>query len=418
MKKSISEIKEKIKQKEAVVMTAKEISQIIRERGEAPEEVDVVTTATRGIMSGTAAIFSIPVAERGEFKRADKVWLNGVFSLPGPCPNERLGLVDVITYGTMHSKDDPCYGGGHLFRDFVEGRKIDVMVEADDGKIFEKRISKDDISFARMFTTRGAFKNYMGFVNREDDAVKTIFHVTPLKNGEFTFSGCGEISPLENDPHLRSVGIGTKILLNGAVGYVVGEGTGATPDRPNLSISSDMFDMDPECMGGFLTSDGPEVITSVAVPIPITDDDILKDVCIMDEDTVLPVADIHDRVPFQNSTYADVWQGTDLKVDFSEDECIECEDCVVESLCPTCAFTSYNHNPESCFNCGACVNSCSAGAFKAALGGVEIDGRLIPVGLRLSDRFGAEKLETRLKKMIESGDFEITDPVDKIRLLQ
>ena len=414
MKKSIAEIKEKIKKGEAVVMTAKEVCDMVRDGQEIPREVDVVTTATRGIMSGTAAIFSIHVSERGEFKRANRVWLNGVPSLPGPCPNERLGLVDVITYGTSHSKNDPKYGGGHLFKDFVDGKDIEIEVETDEGIILKNVTSKEDFFFSRMFTTRGAFRNYMGFVNLQDDAVRTIFHVKELKKGEFTFSGCGEISPLENDFNLKTVGIGTKILMNEAVGYVIGGGTRATSERPNLSVFADMKEMDPEYMGGFLTSDGPEVINSVAVPIPITDEDILRDVCRIDEGTKLPVADIHDRLPFQDSSYSDVWQGTDIKIKFSEGDCIECDDCVVESLCPTDAFRSYKHIQPLCFHCGACVRSCTGGAFKAELGGVHVGGKFIPVGLRLSDRFRAERLEKRLKEMIEKGEFVISEPVDRI----
>lgn len=414
MKKSIVEIKERIKKGEAVVMTSKEVCDLVRDGKEIPREVDVVTTATRGIMSGTAAIFSFKVSERGRFKRANKVFLNGILSTPGPCPNERLGLVDVITYGTSHSKNDPKYGGGHLFKDFVEGKDIEIEVETDEGEILKSSSSKEDFFFSRMFTTRGAFRNYMGFVNLRDDAVKTIFHVKELTKGEFTFSGCGEISPLENDFNLRTVGIGTKILVNGAVGYVIGGGTRATPERPNLSVFSDMKGMDPEYMGGFKTSDGPEVITSVAVPIPITDEDILRDVCIIDEETKLPVADIHDRLPFQDSSYSDVWQGTDMRIEFNEGDCIECDDCVVESFCPTDAFRSKKHIQPLCFHCGACVSSCTGGAFKGDLGGIKIDGRFVPVGLRLSDRFRAERLERRLKEMIEESEFVISEPVDNI----
>jgi len=71
--KSIEEINEKIKRGKAVILTAKELCDIIR-RGEkvSASDVDVVTAATCGVMSGTMAIFSFEIAERGSFTRAKK----------------------------------------------------------------------------------------------------------------------------------------------------------------------------------------------------------------------------------------------------------------------------------------------------------------------------------------------------------
>ena len=117
-KKTIAGINAKIKKGEAVVLTAEEFKQIVRnEEPATAENIDVVTCATCAIMSGTAAILSIPIAERNEFESADKVWLNDIPAFPGPCPNERLGIVDVFVYGTARANHE--YGGGHLFREIV-----------------------------------------------------------------------------------------------------------------------------------------------------------------------------------------------------------------------------------------------------------------------------------------------------------
>ena len=40
------------------------------------------------------------------------------------CPNEWLGSVDLIIYGTEHSKTNPEYGGGFLFKDLLRVKKI------------------------------------------------------------------------------------------------------------------------------------------------------------------------------------------------------------------------------------------------------------------------------------------------------
>jgi uncharacterized protein (DUF39 family) len=121
---SIQEINERLKKGKAVIMTSWEFKKEVQQGHRFPVgEVDVVTCATRSIMSGTAAMFVVPVSGPGVFARAENIWLNGVPGKPGPAPNERLGVVDVLIHGTAHSRYDPNgYGGGHLFRDMVEGK--------------------------------------------------------------------------------------------------------------------------------------------------------------------------------------------------------------------------------------------------------------------------------------------------------
>ena len=219
--KEIETINKKIENGEAVVMTAEEICDLVR-NGErlTVDDVDVVTSATKALMSGTLAIFTIPIAERGAFRKAKSLWINGIPAYPGPCPNERLGLVDAILYGTGYSKTDPNYGGSHLFRDIVEKKQIDVEVKTSEGRTIITSSSLDEMDFARMITTRSVFKNYAAFVNPKKGTVKTIFSVTGLRGPyrEATICGCGELNPIAKDPNLAVIGIGTKLLINGAKG--------------------------------------------------------------------------------------------------------------------------------------------------------------------------------------------------------
>ena len=71
---SIEEINEKIKGGNVTVLTAEEVSRLVREDNPpVAEDVDVVTTGTCGIMSGTAAVLHVPVAKPGTFKKAKKI---------------------------------------------------------------------------------------------------------------------------------------------------------------------------------------------------------------------------------------------------------------------------------------------------------------------------------------------------------
>lgn len=415
-RRGVAEIADKIERGAGVVMTAEELCNSVRSGEEVRfEDVDVVTSATCGVMSGTFAVLSFKVAERDAFARASKVLLNGVPAFVGPCPNERLGIVDMTVYGTSHRDDR--YGGGHLFRALVAREEIEVVVETVDGRKIETTTIMDEIPFARLCSTRNAFKNYYAFVNALENEVASIFSVQKLRGAfkELTFSGCGELNPLEKDPFMDTIGVGTKILMNGAVGFVIGEGTRSMAEKPNLMGIADMHGMHPEYLGGFRTSAGPEILNSWAVPIPILNERVLENAKKLDAEIKLGVLDVHNRLPVGEITYADVW--SDFSVRFDRSNCIECEECQVASFCPTDAFDAHvkNRDEDLCCSCGACVHLCESGAFKCDLGVVTLAGKEIPVSLRQSDRRRASKLAEILKRQILDRDFTLSDPVSSLK---
>ncbi len=416
---TIDKINEKLKANEAVVVTADEFKQMVR-KGEAVEDVDVVTTATMGIMSGTAGLFCIPFAERGEYEKAKKAWINGVPAYPGPCPNERLGIVDLILYGTDHASHS--YGGGHVLQEIVAGNEITLEIETKEGKRVETSFTLDQLDFARLLGTRICFKNYMAFVNSSDDAVDTIFSVNPLKGrlSEATVCGCGELNPLQNDPELRTIGIGTRILVNGAVGHIAGSGTRGSAKKPNISVVADLKGMDPWFMGGFGTAAGPECLTSIAIPIPVLNAQVLEDLKVLDEDIPLPIAEIHSREPFAETTYAQVWQNTSLSIKFDPSKCTKLravqEPCTVEERCPLDAFSrAEGIKADLCFHCGACVyHLCDQQAFSATFGSLSFDSAEVPIVLRQSDKLKALALAKVLKQRILKREFVLTEKVGEI----
>jgi len=415
-----SEIVERTERGEAVVMTSQEVCELVSS-GNTGElrGVDVVTTATRAIMSGTYAVLSFPVAPTHTFLRAKSVWINGVPAQVGPCPNENLGVLDVLVFGTTHSRDNPEYGGGHLFRDLVERKSVMVGVETDKGRYFEAEVGLDEMPHARLFGSRHAFKNYSAFVNPSREPVSTIFHARgfePRCKGA-TFSGCGQINPIKNDPLLESVGVGTRILINGGEGFVTGTGTRSCSDRPNLAGFGDMHLMDPEYMGGFLTSAGPECICSWAVPIPVTTDTIFKEIARLDRDISLPIMDVVTRTPLDAADYGDVWEDVDLDVEFDPEKCKDCVRCKVERICPMKAVSWSGHairDETKCFHCGLCVSECPSGAFKCNLGQIKVCDKIVPVVLRQSDKLRALMLAEELKRSMLEGSFKITRPVARL----
>ncbi|HOV81232.1 MAG TPA: methanogenesis marker 16 metalloprotein [Methanothrix sp.] len=436
---SLGGILKRVERGEAVVLTAEEAFSLAESEGpDALRGVDVVTAATRAVMSGTFAVLSFSVAPSGAFLRAEKAWINGIAAFVGPCPNENLGVLDLVVFGTAHSRDRPGYGGGHLFRDLVEGKRVDVQVLAEGGRSLRCDVALDEMPHARLYGSRHAFKNYSAFVNAGGMPASTIFHARPFAPHlqEATFSGCGRVSPLKNDPLLETIGTGSRILLNGAEGFVIGAGTRSSLDRPNLSAFADMHCMRAEYMGGFATAAGPECICSLAVAIPLVSERILQEVARPDGEIDLPVNDVACRQQVGLSDYGDVWDGSDLEVEFDPASCLGCQRCQVEQACPMGAVTGgmdkdgtarATRDEGLCFHCGLCVSVCPSSAFSARLGeimmksnmqstieGGAAEGCAIPVVLRQSDRLRALRLAEELKRRILDGSFRMAPPVERI----
>ncbi|NMC08048.1 MAG: methanogenesis marker 16 metalloprotein [Candidatus Lokiarchaeota archaeon] len=411
---TLAQIKEKIKKGTAVVMTAQEFVEAIDKKPLAFDDVDVVTTATKGLMSGILGIFTFRVSPPKEHRKFIDVIMNGIPGYPGPCPNEFLGVVDVLLYGTAHGKANEHYSGGVLFRDLVEGRKIHVVARSNLGKEIEKDITLDDMQFARLLGTRQGFKNYNAMTNPTPNPVDTIFSSLPMQpdSTELTFSGCGALNMFQNDPEFLTLGVGSPMLVNGGRGYLVGPGTRNYYLKPNMMAIADFKGMKPEYMGGFKTSFGVEPICSMAAPIPILNETIFKNLVRSDKDVPLPVMNVVGREKMCEITYGDVW-GNNFAVKFDPRKCEGCDSCPGETHCPTDAFHKKKGIDKTrCFNCGLCAVTCKVAplAFDIDMKSAVINGKRVPVVLRQSDRLGAIKLAGELKARILKGEFPLAEP--------
>ncbi len=414
---SIDEINAKIATGDVTVCTAQEFCNLVRDN-EKIDEVDVITSGTKGVMSGTYATLSFRATAPNVFEKAEMAWLNDVPAIVGPCPNERLGWLDLMVYGTAVSRTDTKYGGGHLFRDLVKGNDVDFEILTSEGRYISGHTTLDEMQFATLSATRNVFKNYNAFVNSQDSCLGSIFSVTCLQGPykEASFSGCGEINPLEKDPEFDTIGVGTKVLFNGAVGFITGTGTRSSADKPNLSGYASMRDMDPKYVGGFNTSAGPDVFCSWAIPIPILNERVLVHAKRTDDQIPLPIVDVNGRQLLGYARYSDVWKKEYRTLKHSKKICANCVQCDVAEKCPTGAFKAFQGiDFRKCVRCGFCLIVCPHGALQGNLGAIKLDDLQIPVTLRQSDRYNAERLTQDLKKMIEKGEFVLSPPVQAIQ---
>lgn len=425
MRRTIEEIEGKVAAGDAIILTVREVEELIASgREHEVREADVVTTGTMGIMSGTYALLSFPIAKAGEYRRFTKVSINGVPTSVGPCPNESLGVIDLMVFGTMESEHRPDYGGSFLLRELVEGKEVSVEATSNDGRTVEKTLTIDEMPTAKLLSTRNCFRNYRAFVNPSESEFRSIFSCQPFppRFGGLSFSGCGHLNPLQNDPQLRHIGVGSKVLYNGTEGFVFSTGTRCSPKYPNLMTVANMRSMDPWLMGGFITGAGPECLASYAYPIPILDDATLKLIMIRDQDIPLSVGDIRDRHKIGQADYGQVWSGRDEVITEDKAPCIHCQVCAAKGVCPTFAIIVDESGPtidrSRCVNCGACVRACEDGCFKGFLGDVRvrIEGveRVIPIVCRSSNREGALRTMNDLKKRILDGSFQMTTKVAEI----
>jgi len=419
-KRKLSEIRKKIENGSAVILTVQELLDRINEGKKVNfEDVDVVTTATKGLMSGIMGIFSFRLSPPKTLRKFTEVDINGIPAFPGPCPNEYLGIVDLIIYGTTQSKTIDNYCGGSLFRDIVERKVVTIVAMSAEGETIEKQMKLEDMQFAKLAGTRQAIKNYNAMINCETHQVNTIFSCLPFSpnKSEITFSGCGALNPFQNDPEFESFGVGSPVLVNGTIGYLMGPGTRNYVEKPNMMTIASLQGMKPEYMGAFKTSYGLEPICSIAVPIPILNERIFNNIVKSDKFVKLTILSLVGREKVGEMTYGDVWDNNFI-MKFNLDACKNCEECKAIDKCPTDAFIIkggriFAIDRSRCFNCGNCTHLCPE-AFKLDLKKVNFEDNDVPIVLRQSDRHGAIKLAEELKSLILKGDFPLKKPISKL----
>lgn len=420
-KRKLSEIRKKIEIGSVVVLTVQDLLDRINTGEKVKfEDVDVVTTATKGLMSGIMGIFSFRLSPPKTLRKFTEVDINGIPAFPGPCPNEYLGIVDLIIYGTTQSKTIDNYCGGSLFRDIVEGKSVTIVAMSAEGETIEKQLKLEDMQFAKLVGTRQAIKNYNAMINCETHQVNTIFSCLPFSpdKTEITFSGCGALNPFQNDPEFESFGVGSPVLVNGTIGYLMGPGTRNYIEKPNMMTVTPFEGMKQEYMGAFKTSYGLEPICSIALPIPILNEKIFNNIVKSDKFVKLTILSLVGREKVGEMTYGDVWDNNFI-MKFNPDACKNCEECKAIDKCPTDAFIIKESmisaiDRSRCFNCGNCTHLCPE-AFDLDLKLVIFEDTDVPIVLRQSDRYGAIKLAEQLKLMILKGEFPLRKPISKLQ---
>jgi len=173
-----------------------------------------------------------------------------------------------------------------------------------------------------------------------------------------------------NDPYYRTIGMGTRIFLGGAVGYVVWQGTQHSPGvkrnarglplagSGTLAVLGDLKQMSAQWLrGASFRGYGVTLIVGLGIPIPVLDEEIAAATGLSDADIMAPVVDYSKAYPERQS----------------------------EIIC----HVSY-----------AQLKS----------GAIEVEGKTVPA-TPLSSYPRAREIAEMLKEWIATGEFELTSPV-------
>jgi len=318
--KTYQEINEKIKSGQVVVVTAEEMIGIVEEEGaaQAAQRVDVVTTGTFGPMCSSGAFLNF--GHSNPRMKVEKAWLNDVPAYAG------MAAVDLYIGATEASEHDPLnrdhpgefrYGGGHVIQELIAGQDVRLRAIAYGTDCYPRKeldtwINITDLNECFLCNPRNAYQNYNVAVNLNADRdIYTYMGVLKSNLGNANYCSAGQLSPLLNDPYYRTIGIGTRIFLGGAPGYVFWPGTQHNPTvartekglpkegAGTAAVVGDMKQMSPEWIVGVsMYGYGVSLQVGLGAAIPVLDEEMARFTAVKDEDIVAPVVDYSRNYPY------------------------------------------------------------------------------------------------------------------------
>jgi L-aspartate semialdehyde sulfurtransferase len=320
MSKTIQEINAKIKSGKAVIVTAAEVIEIVRQEGtkKAAEKVDVVTTGTFGPMCSSGAYFNIGHSKPRIKLGGGRSYLNDVPAYAAFAAADLFIGCNAVPDDDPRNRNHPGdfnYGGGHVIEELVAGKDIRLSATAYGTDCYPRKkmetwINIKDLNEAVLFNMRNAYQNYNVAVNSTEKTIYTYMGILKPRLGSAGYSCAGQLSPLMKDPYYKTIGTGTRIFLGGGIGYIVGSGTQHNPGTPRsangaptggagtLCVTGDLKQMSSRYLvGTSMLGYGCTLTVGLGIPIPILDEEILKYTAITDAEIFAQVIDYGTAYP-------------------------------------------------------------------------------------------------------------------------
>jgi len=292
--KSLEEINERIRDGSVYVVSADEMTAIVAELGseDAAREVDVVTTGTFGAMCSSGVWMNFGHSDPPI--KMSQVWLNDVEAYTG------VAAVDAFIGATQISETRGLeYGGAHVIEDLVARKEVYMKAVGYATDCYPRRsveapISIADLNEATMLNPRNAYQRYNVATNSTDRVLYTYMGTLLPRFGNATYSGSGTLSPIYNDPDYETIGVGTRIFLCGAQGYVIGNGTQHDPANSfgTLMVCGDLKAMSTDYLrAAILHKYGTSLYVGIGIPIPVLNEGIARKTAISDADIKTTILD-------------------------------------------------------------------------------------------------------------------------------
>jgi len=291
-KRTIEEINEKIRSGKAVVLTAEQVSAMGREStpAEVMSRVDVVTTGTFGPMCSSGMFINF--GHTNPAMRMERITLNNVPVCAG------VAAVDAYIGATETALPHDEYGGAHIIEELIAGKDVLLQATAKGTDCYPRTevktyISKETVNEMIMFNPRNAYQNYNVAVNSTAKIKYTYMGTLLPTFGNANFSTSGELSPLLNDPEMRTIGVGTRIFFGGTTGYVAWHGTQFNTGKPvnkygvpvgnsaTLALIGDAAQMSTRFIrAAYFEKYGVSMFVGIGIPIPVLDEDMARRVMV------------------------------------------------------------------------------------------------------------------------------------------
>jgi len=292
--KSLSEINERIRDGSVRVVTAEEMPELVDELGtdDAVREVDVVTTGTFGAMCSSGVFLNTGHSDPPI--KISKAWLNNVEAYGG------IAAVDLFLGATQPSEDrGDEYGGAHVMEDLIMGREVELRAQGAVTDCYprfdlETTLKLEDFNQATMVNPRNSYGKYAAATNSTERTLHTYMGTLLPRFGNISYSGAGALSPIPNDPDFEYIGVGTRIFLCGAQGFIIGSGTQHLPQDgfSTLMVKGDLKEMNNEFLRAATFQEyGPSLYVGLGVPIPVLNENIAKKTAVRDRDIVTEIVD-------------------------------------------------------------------------------------------------------------------------------
>lgn len=165
-------------------------------------------------------------------------------------------------------------------------------------------VTLDDINEAILYNPRNCYQNYNAATNSSERMLHTYMGTLLPKLRNVSYSTAGELSPLLNDPTCRTIGMGTRIFLCGARGYVSWQGTQFNTSKPvnehgipiggarTVAAIGNLREMSTDYLrAAYYEKYGVSLFVGVGIPIPLLDEELAHDVSIRNEQITTNILD-------------------------------------------------------------------------------------------------------------------------------